>query len=195
MDKELFCKSLTTLTEQFLLDNPQHRDYANIQQYTDTTNVLAVYEQYEVLIGHTYGDVLDVGCGVGFAKHINPTIHTTNLANDYFFCVEKALDVKKDYWCSNCLVNPKWIQTPKQFDFVILHRFLPWDGDTLASEVRYNMLSGVHHVLKDGGTLLYTPINAKAVNVGGWSLMDSTSLPTFIITKEQIHNELYPAAA
>ena len=193
MNKELFCKSLVVLTEQFLLDNPHHRDYTNIQQYTDITNVLAVYEQYEKLISHTHGDVLDVGSGVGFAKHINPAILTTNLTNDYFYSMEKALNVKKDYWCSNCITNPKWIQTPKQFDYVILHRFLPWNGETLAPEVRYNMLSGVHNVLRDGGTLLYTPINAKAVNVEGWSLMNSTALPTFIITKKQIYNELYPA--
>ena len=192
MDRELFCKSLVTFAEQFLDKQPYHVDRDNISQYTSLSHVRDVYNRYEMVLAPIRGSVIDVGSGVGFAKNILPSIHTANLPGDFFIQAEKALGVRCDFLCINCKYSSKWIHTPHLYDYVILNRFMPWNDQQLTPEVERNIFTGTYNILKDSGTLLYIPLNIKYFDNKPWKRVNSSIL---VITKAQIHNELYPAPA
>ena len=193
MDKKLFAEQLAVFTNSFLRDNPNHPDFNNIQQYTDVKHSMRMLKQYEMLLAVTRGGtVIDVGSGVGYAKVLDRFVNTANPPIDYQVQVEQMLGVERDFDCADCRRHLKWIGTDEQFDYVILHRFMPWADQEADPAIMLNIFTEVCRILKPEGKLIYTPISIKGLRTTGWKHIN-TGMYTFELNRRQLHDAILTA--
>lgn len=191
MNSDFFVESLVKFTEAFLRNNPTDPDYINLQQYASVEHNTFLIKQYEMLLSHTSGDVIDIGSGVGFAKVVRPSVRTSNVGANFFVAFEQLMDIECDYRSFDCLYTDDWVRADTLFDYAILHRFMPWSGQTLDARTKSHMFTGVNRVLKDSGVLIYTPISITGLDTSRWEKIDTR---TYKITKAQIYDEISSSA-
>jgi SAM-dependent methyltransferase len=196
MSQELFVKHLRQYTELFLVDNPDHPYKNNIQQYLNADHVNNLFDRYRNIIDNVRREgatsIIDVGSGIGFAKHIDPSITTANVNDTFFSEVEEVLDVVKDITLSDCTIVDRWVDTEDKFDCVILYRFMPWAGQTIENDIIIRIFAEMSRILKPNGILIYTPIGATQFNDRRWSEIED-GFTTFKLSQSDIHNELNKA--
>lgn len=193
MDKKLFAEQLAVFTSSFLRDNPNHPDFNNIQQYIDVKHSMRMLKQYEMLLAVTRGGtVIDVGSGVGYAKVVDNRVHTANPPIDYQVQAEQMLGVERDFDCADCRRHLKWVGTDEQYNYVILHRFMPWADQAADPATMLNIFTEVRRILKPDGKLLYTPISTKGLHTTGWKQIN-TGMHTFEITRQQLYDAINTA--
>ena len=193
MDKKLFAEQLAVFTTSFLRDNPKHLMYDNISQYKDVEHSLQMLKQYEMLLSITRGGtVIDVGSGVGYAKVIDRSVHTANPLLDFQVYAEQMLDVECDFLCQDCRLHSKWIGTDQQYDYVILHRFMPWADQEADPAIMLNVFTDVCRILKPEGKLIYTPISIKGLRTAEWKHIN-TGMHTFEINRRQLYDAINTA--
>ena len=199
MTQQQYVEQLILHTRKFL-DNQPHTTYSsNIEQYLDVKHNLNILQQYKFLLALTAGgSVLDIGMGVGFSKIINPNIHTTNPPDigppggflHFQKYIGKVLNIESDFINGDCRTHLPWIDTDNQYDYIILHRFLPWANETLSHKVFVNIFTDVLRILKECGKVYYTPISMLGLDTSGWKKIH-TGLNTFEITKQQLYHAVY----
>jgi len=190
MDRMLFVEQLAVFTNSFLRNNPGHYELANIQQYTDTQHSLQMLQIYEVLLAKTRGySTIDVGSGVGYAKVVDRSVHTANPPINYWVQVEQILGVERDFDCLNCVHYSKWVCTDNQYDYAILHRFLPWTDQVADPATMLNVFTEMCRILKPDGKLLYTPISTKGLQTAGWKQIN-TGMQTFELNRQQLYDAI-----
>lgn len=193
MNKVRFAKQLRAYTKLFLKLHPDYLDAKNIRQYLDFNHVCILFDQYTHIIdtvkeqGAT--SIIDVGSGVGIAKHIDSNITTANVEVDYFTEVEDVLNVVKDIPLFDCTVTKKWVNTNRKFDCAILYRFMPWAGETIDNQTIVKIFTEMSRILKPEGVLVYTPINAAQFLDRGWSRIQN-EFYTFKLSQSDIQHEL-----
>lgn len=193
MNKVRFAKQLRAYTKHFVEHNSNHPDVKNISQYTDFNHVCVLFDQYKHIIDDVKHQgatsIIDVGSGVGIAKHIDPNITTANVEADYFLEVEEVLNVVKDISLSDCTVTKRWVNTTRKFDCAILYRFMPWAGETLDNQTIVKIFTEMSRILKPEGVLVYTPINPAQFLDRGWSRIPN-EFYTFKLSQSDIQHEL-----
>jgi SAM-dependent methyltransferase len=154
---------------------------------------MQMLEQYEKLLSFTRGgSVIDVGSGVGYAKVVDRLVHTANPPVDYQVQVEEMLGVERDYDCADCRRHIKWIGTDEQYDFVIIHRFMPWADQEADPLTVLHVFTDVCRILKPNGKLIYTPISTKGLATAGWKRIN-TGMQTFEINTQQLYDGINTA--
>jgi SAM-dependent methyltransferase len=193
MDQKLFAEQLAVFTSSFLRNNPNHPDFNNIQQYLDVKHSMQMLKQYETLLAFTRGgSAIDVGSGVGYAKVVDDSVYTANPPIDYQVQTEQMLGVERDFDCADCRIHSKWIGTDDQYDFVILHRFMPWADQEADPLTVLNIFTDVRRILKPDGKLIYTPISTKGLKTTGWKRIN-TGMQTFEINTQQLYDAILTA--
>jgi hypothetical protein len=185
------------LTQQFLQLNPNHPERDNIKQYTEYNTVNHIIKSYQTAIQLAQGDVIDMGSGIGVSKILNPSIELANMEASYFIWMEKALGLQRNYTMFRCQQYTRWSNVDRQFDTVLLLRFLPWFGETLhRHDVIYkNILTEVHRILKSNGKLLYSCMGTVVPNLPQ-PVIHTQGHNCYVLTKENIADELFqPQAA
>jgi len=198
MSHRQYAEDIASHTKHFLNKNPYTDDSTNIEQYLNVDHNIIILKQYQTLLSLTGGNsVLDIGMGIGFSKMINPCIDATNPLNiglpgsglHYQKYMEEQQGISSDFLNGDCRIHLPWIQTKNQYDFVILHRFLPWAGQTLDYKVFVNIFTDVLRVLKECGKVYYTPISIHGLHTNEWKKIN-TGMNTFEITRQQLHNAI-----
>lgn len=193
MDKKLFAEQLAAFTNSFLRDNPKHFLFDNLQQYKDVQHSMEMLQSYEALLARAReGSVIDVGSGVGYAKVISKNVYTANPPIDYWVQVEQIFNVESDFACRDCAQHLRWIGTNQQYDFVILHRFLPWANQIADPKIMLNVFTDVCRILKPNGKLLYTPISTEGLQTTGWKHIN-TGMHTFELNRQQLYDAINTA--
>lgn len=194
-----YVEQIALHTRNFLNTQPRTIHSINIEQYLDLNNNISLLQQYRLLLNlAANGSVLDVGMGVGFSKIINPFIHTTNPPDvgppggflHFQKYINNILDIKSDFINGDCTTHSPWIQTKNQYDFVILHRFLPWVDQTLDRKLFVNIFTDVLRILNESGKVYYTPISTLGLDTNEWKRIN-TGMNTFEITKQQLYNAIH----
>lgn len=191
MEKRLFAEQLAAMMTSFLRNNPDYIHAPHLHQYLNVDHSMSVFEQYEKLLLITQNSsVIDVGSGAGYVKVLDKRVHTANLPD--WAAVERFLNVEGDIVCTDCTLNSNWIRTDNQYDYVILHRFMPWAGQEADPAIMLNVFTEVCRILKPDGKLLYTPISTKGLRTTGWKHIN-TGMHTFEITKQQLYDAIHTA--
>lgn len=188
MEKRLFAEQLAAMMAIFLHNNPDYIHAPHLHQYLNVEHSMSVFEQYEKLLSITQdSSVIDVGSGAGYAKVLDKRVHTANLSD--WAAVEKFLNVEGDIVCTDCTIDSNWICTNNQYDYVILHRFMPWANQEADPATMLNVFTEVCRILNPDGKLLYTPISTKGLYTTGWKHIN-TGMHTFELNRQQLYDAI-----